>query len=58
MNEKTRNSIENLQRILEENMQRIQAIKKENGELAEEEEKLKEVRLKIKDSPDHYAKSA
>jgi hypothetical protein len=58
MNEKTRNSIENLQRILEENMQKIQAIKKENGELAEEEEKLKEVRLKIKDSPDHYAKSA
>lgn len=58
MNEKTRNSIENLQRVLEENMQRIQAIKKENSELAEEEEKLKEVRLKIKDSPDHYAKSA
>ena len=26
--------------------------------LAEEEEKLKEIRLKIKDSPDHYAKSA
>lgn len=27
-------------------------------ELEEEEEKLKEMRLKIKDSPDHYAKSA
>lgn len=34
MNEKTKNSIENLQRILEENMQKIQAIKKENTELA------------------------
>lgn len=58
MNEKTKNSIENLQRILEENMHKIFNIKKENAELAEEEEKLKEIRLKIKDSPDHYAKSA
>jgi hypothetical protein len=31
MNEKTRNSIENLQRILEENMQKIYNIKKENA---------------------------
>lgn len=58
MNDKTRNTIENLQRILEENMQKIFHIKKENAELEEEEEKLKEIRLKIKDSPDHYAKSA
>lgn len=58
MNEKTKTSIENLQRILEENMQKIQKIKHENAELEEEEEKLKEIRLKIKDSPDHYAKSA
>ena len=58
MNEKTKNSIENLQRILEENMQKIQAIKKENALLLEEEEKQEETRLKIKDSPDHYAKSA
>jgi len=39
-------------------MQKIQKIKHENAELEEEEEKLKEIRLKIKDSPDHYAKSA
>lgn len=39
-------------------MHKIFNIKKENAELAEEEEKLKEIRLKIKDSPDHYAKSA
>jgi chromosome segregation ATPase len=58
MNDKTKNTIENLQRILEENMQKILTIKKENSELEEEEEKLKEIRLKIKDSPDHYAKSA
>lgn len=37
MNDKTRNTIENLQRILEENMQKILHIKKENGELEEEE---------------------
>ena len=39
-------------------MQKIQVIKKENALLLEEEEKLEETRLKIKDSPDHYAKSA
>jgi len=39
-------------------MQKIQKIKNENNEFEEEEEKLKEIRLKIKDSPDHYAKSA
>ena len=39
-------------------MQRILNIKKQNAELEEEEEKQKEIRLKIKDSPDHYAKSA
>lgn len=39
-------------------MQRIHAIKLKNAELLEEEEKLKEISLKIKDSPDHYAKSA
>jgi len=35
MNDKTRNMIENLQRILEENMQKILNIKKENAELEE-----------------------
>ena len=39
-------------------MHKIQKIKNETAELEEEEEKLKETRLKIKDSPDHYAKSA
>ena len=39
-------------------MAKIFQIKKENSELEEDEEKLKEIRLKIKDSPDHYAKSA
>jgi hypothetical protein len=35
MNEKTKNSIENLQKILEENMHKIQNVKKENAELQE-----------------------
>ena len=39
-------------------MTKINAIKNRNSELTEEEEKLKETQLKIKDSPDHYAKSA
>lgn len=58
MNEKTKNTIQNLQRNLEGNMQKILNIKKQNADLEEEEEKQKEIRLKIKDSPDHYAKSA
>lgn len=36
-NEKAKNSIENLQRILEENMQKIHSIKLKNTELLEEE---------------------
>ena len=35
MNEKTKNTIENLQRNLEGNMQKILNIKKENAELEE-----------------------
>lgn len=35
MNDKTKNTIENLQRILEENMQKILNIKKENAQLEE-----------------------
>lgn len=57
-NDKTNNNIENLQKILEDNMQKINNYRAKNKELAEEEEKLKEAELKIKDSPDHYAKSA
>lgn len=37
MNDKTRNTIENLQRILEENMSKILNVKRENCELEEEE---------------------
>jgi succinate dehydrogenase/fumarate reductase flavoprotein subunit len=58
LNEKTKNNIEALQKQLEDNMVKINTIKNKNIELSEEEEKLKEIQLKIKDSPDHYAKSA
>ena len=39
-------------------MQKIKTIQMKNVELHEQEEKHKEHMLKIKDSPDHYAKSA
>lgn len=39
-------------------MQKIKTIQTKNIELAEQEEKLNQHLLKIKDSPDHYAKSA
>lgn len=57
-NERLKVAIENLQRTLEDNMQKINNSKKRNIEQLEEEEKLTEIQLKIKDSPDHYAKSA
>lgn len=41
-NDKTNNNIENLQRILEDNMQKINNYRAKNKELAEEQEKLKE----------------
>ncbi len=58
MNDKTKNYIEGLHRDLEDNMQKIKTIQTKNVDLSEQEEKLKEHLLKIKDSPDHYAKSA
>jgi hypothetical protein len=58
MNDKTKNYIEGLHRDLEDNMHKIKNIQMKNVELTEQEEKLKEYLLKIKDSPDHYAKSA
>jgi hypothetical protein len=39
-------------------MVKINSIKNKNIDLSEEEEKLQEMQLKIKDSPEHYAKSA
>lgn len=39
-------------------MQLINSLKNENRDLQEEEEKLKEMELKIRDSPGHYMKSA
>lgn len=57
-NEKISDHIESLQKNLEENMHRVNTLRNKTKELLEEEEKLKEMELKIKDSPDHYAKSA
>ena len=39
-NEKTKTTIENLQRLLEDNMQKIITTKSKNAELLDEEEKL------------------